>query len=440
MANKNTKGDIEAGEANDDRVIRLKPASKTWTEATDIAFDHFIAEAAVAATMIRVVNRGMIRAGEPDVPVPSCTVKVGAGAGQVTAQTNAQGAANLDLSALPDGVHPLSVEALHSSTTVPGPGFPQDTTIDRVFQPFAANLTLQSGKPTASSSSHAVVTNNTVRVGLWPLWMRTANSSARTEPIDMIVVHHTGTTNLRSVFQTFLNGETSAHYVVNSDGNICKLVPESRVAWHAGYSHWAGVDGMNGSSIGIEILHDTSVGLYPTAQQDAAVDLAKRLAAGHATIKPGRIVGHSDIAINDPDQRPPKLHGRKSTDPGSAFPWERLEALGLGLVPRAGTVDPNMYQGFFVQNPNTKLKQGDNGPEVTELQQDLTAVGYLCPPDGGFGKITQRALQMFQQHIWSGSRLRSDDDQWNSGDGRLDKETAEMLKRVLGEVTSGPVA
>ena len=34
--------------------------------------------------------------------------------------------------------------------------------------------------------------------------------------------------------------EVSAHYVVLEDGHTLQLVPETRRAWHAGTSSWAG--------------------------------------------------------------------------------------------------------------------------------------------------------------------------------------------------------
>ncbi len=431
-------------EANDDRVVRLKRGSRPpdadieTSEQASLGPDD--AAALAFATTIRVVNRAMIKSGEADVPVPACTVKIGTGAGQVTAQSNAQGVASLDLSVVADGTHPLTIEASHSSTEVPGPGFPQDASVDRIFRPLTAQLTLQGGVPTASDSPEVVVTSGKVRAALKPLWMRTSNTSPRSEPINMIIIHHTGTTNLRSVIQTFLTGETSAHYVVDRDGSVYKLAVESRATWHAGYSYWDGTEGMNENSIGIEILHDTATGLYPQDQVNAVATLVKKLRAAHVTIEPALIIGHSDIAINRPEDRPPKRHGRKSSDPGSAFPWEQLEMLGLGLVPASGDVDPGMYQGVFVQDPNHKLKQGDDGPAVLELQNDLAAVGYFCPADGDFGKTTHWALKVFQEHIWSGSRLRGDDGPWNSGDGRLDRQTALMLKRVLGQVSSSPIS
>ena len=39
------------------------------------------------------------------------------------------------------------------------------------------------------------------------------------------------------------------------DGTLYRLVPEDRVAWHAGRSHWRGREALNATSIGIEIVN-----------------------------------------------------------------------------------------------------------------------------------------------------------------------------------------
>lgn len=38
------------------------------------------------------------------------------------------------------------------------------------------------------------------------------------------------------------DAKVSAHYVVNEDGSILRLVAEERRAWHAGRGAWQGAD------------------------------------------------------------------------------------------------------------------------------------------------------------------------------------------------------
>ena len=72
---------------------------------------------------------------------------------------------------------------------------------------------------------------------------------------------------------------------------------------------------------------------------------------------------------------------------------------------------------------------------VAELQTNLKTIGYYVGEvDGDFGRITEVALEMLNEHMFSGSRQGS-----NSSEGRLNFASAEMLKRVLGEVDGVPV-
>jgi N-acetylmuramoyl-L-alanine amidase len=63
--------------------------------------------------------------------------------------------------------------------------------------------------------------------------------------------------------------EVSAHYVVLQDGYIVQLVAESRRAWHAGVSSWAGETDINSCSIGIEIANPgttTAIPIFPSGR------------------------------------------------------------------------------------------------------------------------------------------------------------------------------
>lgn len=195
-------------------------------------------------------------------------------------------------------------------------------------------------------------------------------------------------------------------------------------------------------------------GDYPAAQVDALVALVGKLHAAFPGVPAGRVIGHSDIGICDPSATnpcvppAPKRLGRKSSDPGFTFPWERIEQLGLSLRAAPGTVAANIYGGYFQMRPGGAIRKGDNdaahryggevlngvGGAVAELQRNLTAVGYFCGTvDGDFGRTTELALLMFKEHMFSGSRQTS-----SGNNGRLDPATADMLKRVCGEVSAGP--
>src|SRR4029077_9475478 len=59
---------------------------------------------------------------------------------------------------------------------------------------------------------------------------------------DMIVLHYTGMPDVEGAIAQLCTAGTdvSAHYIVLEDGRIVQSVPESKRAWHAGVSFWAG--------------------------------------------------------------------------------------------------------------------------------------------------------------------------------------------------------
>lgn len=156
-----------------------------------------------------------------------------------------------------------------------------------------------------------------------------------------LVLHYTGMKTAAAALERLTDAaaQVSAHYLLDEDGTVTRLVPEDRRAWHAGKSFWRGVRDINSTSIGIEIVnpgHDHGYRLFPDAQIDALIELAGGVIARHG-ITPDNIVGHSDIAP-----------GRK-IDPGELFPWQRLAAAGVGLWPEptqalAGV--PDLSAGF----------------------------------------------------------------------------------------------
>jgi thiamine-phosphate pyrophosphorylase len=223
---------------------------------------------------------------------------------------------------------------------------------------------------------------------------------ARLRPISSLVLHYTGMPTAESALALLCNprSEVSAHYVVNEDGSILQLVPESRRAWHAGISFWAGETDMNSSSIGIEIVHPghNDPRPYPAAQIEATAALAKDICRRHA-IPPERVLAHSDIAP-----------GRKR-DPGEFFPWEELARLGVGRV-----VEHNPGHGA------TTVSLGDAGAKVASLQRDLAAYGYRVEQTGVYDAQTVLAVEAFQRHFRPANV-----------DGRADGETRVALANLL---------
>lgn len=156
------------------------------------------------------------------------------------------------------------------------------------------------------------------------------NSAPRPDAtvVDILVLHYTELPlrqSLDILSDDRREGRVSAHYVLAEDGTAYRLVPEERMAWHAGRSSWRGREALNATSIGIEIVnlhgdrHD-----YPATQIAALIDLCRGILARHPAIVPRNVVGHSDIAPT------------RKIDPGLRFPWKVLADAGIGLWPHAG--------------------------------------------------------------------------------------------------------
>jgi N-acetylmuramoyl-L-alanine amidase len=146
-------------------------------------------------------------------------------------------------------------------------------------------------------------------------------------PVDMLILHYTGMRSGDAAIDRLCDpaAKVSAHYVVEEDGRVFRLVPEARRAWHAGMSHWRGASGLNARSIGIEVVnpgHEHGYRPFAALQMAALCDLCLGVLARHP-IPAWNVVGHSDVA---PDRK---------EDPGEFFDWEGLAANGVGLWPRA---------------------------------------------------------------------------------------------------------
>jgi len=181
------------------------------------------------------------------------------------------------------------------------------------------------------------------------------NFDARTKVPDMLVLHYTGMTSGAEALARLRDPEAkvSAHYLVEEDGRIFRLVAEERRAWHAGRSFWKGEEGVNHASIGIEIVnpgHEFGYRPFPEAQIAAVIALLADI-RGRWTVEDGRILGHSDVAP------------ARKQDPGELFPWKRLAEAGHGVWADA---DPA---------PGESLREGDEGVGVFRLAGRLDPAG-----------------------------------------------------------------
>ena len=226
------------------------------------------------------------------------------------------------------------------------------------------------------------------------------NFDSRVAPPDMVVVHYTGMRDGAAALERLRDpaAKVSAHYLVETDGRILRLVDEARRAWHAGVSHWGGAQDVNGRSIGVELVnpgHDHGYRPFPDAQVDALLTLLDAV-RGRWSVADGDIVGHSDVA---PDRK---------RDPGELFPWRRLADAGHGLW-----ADPPSA-------PGAEMGEGETGAAVFALQAGLQRLGYDRPPSGAYDAATRVIVEAFQRH-WRPQRV----------DGRADGDTRARLMALL---------
>lgn len=258
---------------------------------------------------------------------------------------------------------------------------------------------------------------------------------AETGP-DLLLLHYTGMPAGRGMsaaerairWLTHPASEVSAHYVVGEDGRITQLVPESRRAWHAGRSSWAGESDVNSASIGIEIANpghwwdlaglpdrDPAVPVevhpgysdFPDVQIAAVIALARDIVARHG-IRPERVLGHSDVAP-----------GRKR-DPGEKFPWDRLAAAGVGVVVEPAPVGSGVGRDLAIGEVGRVLAIGEASPAVAAMQVLLSRLGYGIVVDGVFGPKTGDVVEAFQRR-WRREKV----------DGIADRSTLLTLHRLV---------
>lgn len=216
-----------------------------------------------------------------------------------------------------------------------------------------------------------------------PLDAPSPNHDARPpgQAVELLVLHYTGMPTGAAALARLRDpaAKVSAHWLVEEDGRVFRLVPEDRRAWHAGASRWRGRGDVNGRSIGVEIVnpgHEFGYRPFPASQMAAVIALCRDILNRHSTIRPAGVVGHSDVAPT------------RKEDPGELFDWPALARAGVGLWPEADT---------------------RNGADQAAALTALAAIGYdLTDP--------KAAVRAFQRR-YRPARL----------DGVMDAQTARLV-------------
>ena len=224
---------------------------------------------------------------------------------------------------------------------------------------------------------------------------------------DMLILHYTGMPSCEDAIRCLASPQSgvSCHYVVDEEGAITQMVPEAFRAWHAGVSHWQGIEDINSCSIGIEIHnpgHDGGYPGFPNAQMVAVEALCLDIIERNG-IAACRVLAHSDVAP------------RRKIDPGEKFDWARLALAGIGHW-----VEPADISCGDI------LAIGDAGDGVGTLQRNLAAYGYGIDPTGAFDEHTRIVVSAFQRHFRPALV-----------DGRADRSTVETLDALLKALEDG---
>jgi len=198
---------------------------------------------------------------------------------------------------------------------------------------------------------------------------------------DMILLHYTGMQDSAVALKRLIDptSQISCHYFVYEDGRITQLVQESRRAWHAGASFWAGETDINSCSIGIEIVnpgHAFGYCAFPERQIAAVTTLCRSILMRH-TVPSVRVLAHSDVA---PARR---------QDPGEKFPWRTLHDSGVG----------HWIKPAPIMNFGQSLSPGDRGDAVAALQRLLADYGYGVAVNGEYDATTSEVVTAFQRHF-----------------------------------------
>lgn len=216
----------------------------------------------------------------------------------------------------------------------------------------------------------------------------------------MVVLHYTGMQSGEAALARMRDPEAkvSAHWMIEEDGRVFRLVPEERRAWHAGVSFWKGERDINAVSIGIELVnpgHEFGYRAFPEPQILSLLTLLDDIRT-RWSVPNNRILGHSDVAP------------ARKTDPGELFPWATLAAAGHGIW-----AEPP-------PSPGQPLGLGEEGTGVFAMQAGLTRLGYDLPPSGRYDEDTATVVSAFQRH-WRPSKV----------DGIADGETRARLVALL---------
>jgi N-acetyl-anhydromuramyl-L-alanine amidase AmpD len=372
-----------------------------------------------------------------DLPVEEAVVELPDHGRRVTLGDDLE-ARPLDVTDLPDGDHTLRVtpRAAETAAQAAGPALEPAAGVEVAYRALDLVITLAGGllvaaRPSDPSDLHGGVLGfgpGHLDVDLRPDWLASPHARPRgAAGVQQVVIARSGAATIGPTLTAYLapgGAAGSAHYVIDPSGFVVKLVRDAEAAEHCRYARWAGALGVRERAIAIVLVH--AAGPVPAAQLDALRSLVQALVAQHG-LPDHHVVGHEDVATAKTD---PVLVGRSIGDPGPDFDWGVLEAANLGL--RLSRPDPDLatiYGGAFAA-AGGKLDATSSAAAITELQNDLAAIGYSVNVTGAYDKHTRAAVRQLVLHFVKHARARALGTREASG-REVGVETARVIKKCV---------
>jgi N-acetylmuramoyl-L-alanine amidase len=253
-----------------------------------------------------------------------------------------------------------------------------------------------------------------------------ANSSGSRMLPELIIIHDTAGALIKgSSVEWFASAacKTSAHFVIERDGEIVQMVNCDEKAWHAGESSYQGRRYCNSYSIGIELVSPGALSLgkpgfarayyhrpseagwaiddcqivhkstpehgdaywmpYTKAQIEAVNDLCAAIVDAYPTVKD--VTGHFVVSP------------RRKIDPCPLFPLADLRQSLFGAKTAPTTENVSRETSNVSQTVSRPLSIGDQGDSVRACQERLRALGYpIGAIDGHFGPQMRVAVLAFE--------------------------------------------
>lgn len=225
----------------------------------------------------------------------------------------------------------------------------------------------------------------------------------------ILILHYTGMPSAEKAIDWLSRPESnvSCHYVIDEHGRVTQMISETKRAWHAGESFWAGISDVNSASIGIEIQnpgHEHGYPDFPDAQMQSVISLSRDIIQRHG-IPARNVLAHSDIAPV------------RKIDPGEKFDWAGLAAEGVGHW-----VEPQPLAPLIGE-----ISRQPGRDDVAHAQRLLAQYGYGIEINGQHDAASRTVTRAFQRHFRP-KRV----------DGLLDRSTVATLEYLIAALPVVP--